>query len=400
MMLGVGGVLLIEGAGVMAAHALGLLPPPALPDRLDLWAVVNDGYRAYWALWSGGVALATLGALAVWASLRRSRWLGPTLVATVLVVDLWRLLLPVNPSGPAAYYYPETSFLRQTQAAVPPTERLLVIGDNLLPNTSLIYGLRDWRSQDTLMSERAYRAAALIDPEMPKNVWTDYNMFLFHPRLRIAALLGMRYFAFPTITDPNYPAQREPDQPAFRRLAFKDGLGLWEAEGVPGFAYLSDTVDAVADGKAAEAWLAARTWTQVRAYPAVVEAPVGAISVIRHDAAGGSPGSTMVQAYTPGRIALQVTAARPALLVVAESWYPGWRATLDGQPVDILRTNYLSQGVVVPAGMHTVELRYQPDAFTLGAAISGLGLLALLGLALWAWWPRRPASRTVAAAAT
>jgi uncharacterized membrane protein YfhO len=84
-----------------------------------------------------------------------------------------------------------------------------------------------------------------------------------------------------------------------------------------------------------------------------------------------------------------VQAARQALLVVAESWYPGWRATLDGEPVGILRANYLSQGVVVPAGEHTVDLRYTPGAFIYGAWISALSALAIAGLFLWAWWPLR-----------
>jgi uncharacterized membrane protein YfhO len=79
--------------------------------------------------------------------------------------------------------------------------------------------------------------------------------------------------------------------------------------------------------------------------------------------------------------------------VVAESWYPGWRATLDGQAAPILRANYLSQGVVVPAGRHVVELRYQPDSFTIGAALSGLAALAGLALVVWAVRGSSPRAR-------
>jgi uncharacterized membrane protein YfhO len=100
---------------------------------------------------------------------------------------------------------------------------------------------------------------------------------------------------------------------------------------------------------------------------------------------GASPGSANVIDYTPGHISIQTDAQRPALLVVAEGYYPGWHATLDGQPVEILRANYISQGVVVPAGKHTVELKYEPDSFRNGAILSLLGLLGLGGLIIW-WW--------------
>jgi hypothetical protein len=153
---------------------------------------------------------------------------------------------------------------------------------------------------------------------------------------------------------------------------------------VPGFTYLSDNLY-VADGEpAARAWMQQVTWPQVRAYMALVEAPPAAVAAIRHDPAGTSPGNVAVQAYTPGAIRLQTTATRPALLVVAETLAPGWRATLDGQPVPIWRANYLSQGVVVPAGAHTVELHYQPDSVLVGAGISGVALLVYFGSAILA----------------
>src|SRR5262249_38169784 len=159
---------------------------------------------------------------------------------------------------------------------------------------------------------------------------------------------------------PNHPDTPDPGRPNFKRLAYTDGLGLWEAEDVPGFAYLSDNVQAVDGEPAAAAWMRSATWDTVRSAAALGEAPAAAVASIRPGPAGSSPGTVTVPEYTPGHILVQADAARPALLAVAESLAPGWQATLDGQPVDILRTNYLSQGVVVPAGQHTIEFRYQP----------------------------------------
>ena len=79
-------------------------------------------------------------------------------------------------------------------------------------------------------------------------------------------------------------------------------------------------------------------------------------------------------------LGLTVRAQRPALVVVSRRWDPGWRAWLDGRPVSVLRTDYLVQGVFVPAGEHRVRLAYRPTSLWLGAAVSAAGLVLLLVL--------------------
>ena len=106
----------------------------------------------------------------------------------------------------------------------------------------------------------------------------------------VAPALGMRYYVLPTAINPNWPGYDDPDRPNFRRLAFKEGAGLWEAEGVPGYAYLTDNVRTLADGDEAEQWLAGLTWEDVRAYEAAVEAPASALAGVERDPAGTSPG--------------------------------------------------------------------------------------------------------------
>jgi hypothetical protein len=376
-------VLLAQGLGLMAAHALGLLPPPDLGAPVNLWFITNDSYRVYWAIWALGIVVAAVGALLLWMVGGRNRRGWPVLLGVILVIDLWRLLGNTNPTGPARDYYPETSYIQQVQQIVPPTERILVEGDGLPANTALVYGIRDWRAQDALLSERAYQAAVLLSPDLPKSVYTEYNFLFFKPRLPVAPLLGMRYYAttvVPTATLELVPEPPDPDRPPFVRRALKDGMSLWEMEGVPGFTYLSDNLYVADSEPAARAWMQNVTWQEVRAYMALVEAPPAAVAAIQPDPAGTSPGNVAVQTYAPGAIRLQTNATRPALLVVAETLAPGWRATLDGQAVPIWRANYLAQGVVVPAGTHTVELHYLPDSVLIGAAISGLALV--IGLAL------------------
>jgi hypothetical protein len=59
----------------------------------------------------------------------------------------------------------------------------------------------------------------------------------------------------------------------------------------------------------------------------------------------------------------------PGYLVLAYTYYPGWRATLDGQPVEILRANYAFMALPLEAGEHQVLLYYRPLSFTFGALV-------------------------------
>ncbi len=57
---------------------------------------------------------------------------------------------------------------------------------------------------------------------------------------------------------------------------------------------------------------------------------------------------------------VSVTSETPGFLVVTDTMYPGWRATIDGSAVRILRANYLFRAVQVPVGTHVVTFQYQP----------------------------------------
>jgi hypothetical protein len=66
-------------------------------------------------------------------------------------------------------------------------------------------------------------------------------------------------------------------------------------------------------------------------------------------------------------------------LVLADTFYPGWQATLDGTPVEILRANHAFRAIVFPPGEHTVVFRYEPLSFRVGGAISLVTLAGLIG---------------------
>lgn len=104
----------------------------------------------------------------------------------------------------------------------------------------------------------------------------------------------------------------------------------------------------------------------------------------------GSSGDALAwEIDQPDYVRLRVESAKPGLLVLAETYFPGWQATVDGLPAHVFRVNQAMRGVLVDAGTHTVELRYSSATLQFGAVVSMASLALLLlacGITLW----RRP----------
>ena len=84
------------------------------------------------------------------------------------------------------------------------------------------------------------------------------------------------------------------------------------------------------------------------------------------------------------RIELEVDAAAPAWVVIAQAFHHPWKAYIDGAPSRLWRANYAFQAVEVTTGRHSVKLVYEDQAFRIGALVSVLTLLACGGL--WLLW--------------
>jgi hypothetical protein len=81
--------------------------------------------------------------------------------------------------------------------------------------------------------------------------------------------------------------------------------------------------------------------------------------------------------YENERVTIAASADSEAILVLADSHYPGWKAFVDGKQEVIRRANLFFRAVPLPAGNHTVEFRYEPKSFTIGLVISVVTLVAL-----------------------
>ncbi|NJL72907.1 MAG: YfhO family protein [Candidatus Competibacteraceae bacterium] len=89
-------------------------------------------------------------------------------------------------------------------------------------------------------------------------------------------------------------------------------------------------------------------------------------------------------------IDLQVDAIRPSYLVVADQYYPGWQAFVDGSPVEIQRANCAFRAVAMPPGKHRVSMKFRSQSISQGLYLSLAGLLLLCGLA---WFYSRKTSK-------
>ncbi|HYJ05469.1 MAG TPA: YfhO family protein [Chthoniobacterales bacterium] len=95
----------------------------------------------------------------------------------------------------------------------------------------------------------------------------------------------------------------------------------------------------------------------------------------------GPRGRADIVRHEPNRVELTTETTVPTVLVLAENYYPGWQAHVDGRRVKTIRVNYNQRGVVLSRGRHTVMYNYQPRSVQLGFMISLVTLVSLLGWA-------------------
>ena len=108
--------------------------------------------------------------------------------------------------------------------------------------------------------------------------------------------------------------------------------------------------------------------------------------------ADGARETAQVSGVAPNRMELEVDAQSRGLLVLSENYYPGWRATIDGQSAPIYRVDSGLRGLVVPRGHSRVVLRYAPASVYWGGLLTSVAFLGTL-VAVWLRGRRVPAIR-------
>jgi uncharacterized membrane protein YfhO len=104
---------------------------------------------------------------------------------------------------------------------------------------------------------------------------------------------------------------------------------------------------------------------------------VGESSPGRFPGNGAEPNgeaSVRIVSYRAQRLALEVDAAQAALIATSVTAWPGWKLTMDGAPAPLAPYNHAFLAFRVTRGRHTAVLRYWPDSFAAGGAISAAAL--------------------------
>ncbi len=100
------------------------------------------------------------------------------------------------------------------------------------------------------------------------------------------------------------------------------------------------------------------------------------------DASSGTEGGVSLVSYEANALTFEAETDTERLAVFSDIYYPGWQCTIDGEPVEILRADYVLRAVVIPAGKHTIAFAFDPQSLHTTEAIATAALIVLLVLFL------------------
>ncbi len=275
-----------------------------------------------------------------------------------------------HPTMPARTFYPSFAVLD----AIPrdPAYRMAGVGGALIPNASAVYGLDDVRGYEAMKLRRFFETYPLWCSHLP--VW--FNP-IEDPTRPFLGFLSARWIL--TLLDFEPP-------PGWPVRAQGSGLRLLENPRALPRAFAPAAYRCEPDRQRRLDALAAITDFRERGL--VEDGPAS-------DWIANGDTRVSIRPAAADRMILDVEAAAPAVVATSIPAWPGWKAEIDGTAAPTIFYDHAFVGVRVPAGAHRVELRYRPDGFVYGAAVSGATLAASLVLLLW----RRPASKDASPAA-
>ena len=220
-----------------------------------------------------------------------------------------------------------------------------------------------------------------LDNKVEPTIW--YDLTRDYPRARpLLDWAGVRYLVLDKATFN--PGKRRDHEPLLApssglRVAYDDEtVTILESPTAQSKAFFTTRVRETS----AETVLAA-----LRADPRAVDGQVavtgGAVELPRGDPRGPSFAVPLAE-YHPNGLRATFEAPAGGVFVVKDSYFPGWQATLDGQPAEVLEVDGLVRGVVVPAaGRHDVTMTYRPASFVNGVWIGAAALALLAALLTW-----------------
>lgn len=366
--------------------AWGLLPSPNVSQPHAV-PVIRLASLIVWVVFAG------LAAGLLYARARRGVGARSFAALAVILVlgDLFRAGMGFNPAIPDSHAeQPVTPAIRYLQRQRP--ARFVAVAPSrgvnpLPPDVNLRYGLYDARGYDFPVVARFGRMwsryEAPPNPLLPLNT-PEVSLLSLEAgpgALQVLSLLGVRDIL------------QEPRQPPLR---------------LPGLTPVYEGSDATiyANHHALpRAWLVAGQRVAENDQQAltaignpgldlrrivVTEHPLPGLARVSSSAAAA--GTARIASYSAEKVAIEISATRPAELVLSDTWFPGWKAAVDGRPAPINRVDYLLRGVPVPPGTHRIVFTYDPVSFEVGWQVS-LGATLVLAAALAVAYSRRLRAR-------
>ena len=163
------------------------------------------------------------------------------------------------------------------------------------------------------------------------------------------------------------------------KLVYDDEVRIYENVNALPRAFVVHRVEEVADDEAALARMQQQGFDP--ASFAVVEGEIP--TDVREELADGPESDrsqVTITQYENNRVELEARMENAGLVLLTDTYYPGWKVYVDGRRAELYPTDYLFRGVFVSEGEHKIEFVYDPGSFKLGVAISVAAFLALLGL--------------------
>jgi hypothetical protein len=406
----------VAGPCVIVLAAMGLdrllqgLPKPAFPRRwvavaaalalaclgflvmgARIWVVSGDSLDEFtraWRAWAGALFCAGAGLILA----RLLGWIGPSTLAVlaiaILTLDLAATAWDFNPTNRFDTFYPQSPLL-SFAAQRGPTERIAVVGEYAGSNMLVPYRVPDYRLYDATIDNRYLAFTRLLSPETFRESFRrqDANLtghlYLIKPSAPILSAMSIKWVLTANNDDPNNWQPTPPGGPIYLRTLTKNGFTIWQNRFAQPYTYFAPNFSVGPD----EATVAQRlkslridTGNHVQ-----IEDPAKTLPPDLSGSARTAPPlapteTATLQSYAPGQINIRAQSQKTRFLVISESWARGWRATVDGQPAPLYRTNYVIQGLVIPPGDHHITLQYDPPAFKWGLTITLTALAAWLVL--------------------
>ncbi len=386
---------LLGGATILAALAASLLAKEqaaAMAEQL-MWRLARapeafaDGrmFYSYQArnLLILGLALAAGGALLVLRGRFQRRGLWGAALAVVVLAELFAIgygFFPQVDRELIAYRTPALDFLAEDHTLF----RITTYGDDktLPPNTPMLYGLADIRGYDSIIPRQYVEYMQLVYPQgmLPYNqigpIPSGSPEALDSPLLD---LLNVKYVVTTqSIERPGYT------------LVYEGEVRIYENTDALPRAFLVPHARVITDKDERQAALL----TLDPRHEVILEEPLA--QPLPEMPPESFPLEVEAIHYTANEVTITYQASSAAMLVLADSYSPGWVAYLrppDGpnpeeqeQALTIYRANGNFRAVQVPAGRHVVRMKYSPDAPKFGLYISFLaGVILLLSLGWWGW---------------